>query len=259
VTAACSLHGAPSVATCSRCGVFLCQQEVRHLDAHVFCEACVARPDVDYLEAHRLRYWGRRDGWAYLFGVGGFACLLLGGVMLLMQVKSPHDAELLRIRLGGLLLIGGGILQLAWFFRQPWARYALPLGVLSTGLLALVLSQSWQALPVLLAPLGIFGGAAMSLRSKLFFKLEVSRDELLKDWRLHRDNRVARSAMGIGFLGLLVPLFAPLALVLGLVGLSRVNPRALPPVGNKGAAITGIVTGALGCLWGVVLASGVLR
>src|SRR5688500_8794493 len=89
---------APATGTCFRCGRFFCAQDAKPLFGRTFCTTCAARPDVDYLEAFRLKYWGKRDIWAWLFGIGSAlnvinaAGLLMNPATVLLGVSAAFNA-----------------------------------------------------------------------------------------------------------------------------------------------------------------------
>lgn len=254
--ATCPKHpGAPAVATCRRCGTFVCAADLALLDGAKFCQDCAARPDVDYLEAFRLKYWGQRDAWAWFFGVSAVLNLLLGGGMVAGTLADPKASNGLwgvNLMLGG-ALVAWAVISGAFWAGARWSRPALLFVVGALGL-AQVLVAGPAGLVALIFPLLIVGSALINVRTKLFFKMNAPRDQLKKQWALLHDNVIARNAFTLGFAGLAIPIFAPLALVMGVIGVRRVDPTAYPPIGRKGYAIAGIVTGALGTLgWTVLL------
>lgn len=247
MTATCTAHGAPAVATCERCGVFLCEADRRTLDAHVYCERCVVLPEVDYLERYRLEFWGkRRDGWSWLFLIGGLINTAMVVSMITRSIIQDHkfqefDAIFVAV------LVPFAIAQLGWFFKQRWARVLLP--VLFLAVVVLMGSVAGLAsLPGFLIPALVIFSAFNAVRSRLFFEIEVPRETLKKDWSLYHDNPIARAGMTLSLSGLLIPGFAVAGLVCGLIGLRRVDPQAMPPVGNKRAAQIGVAFGVLGTL-----------
>ncbi|HZH17293.1 MAG TPA: DUF4190 domain-containing protein [Archangium sp.] len=86
------------------------------------------------------------------------------------------------------------------------------------------------------------------------FKLEVDRERLERLWDARENNPLARDALGCGVAGLVLPVAAPVAMVLGLLGLHRVKPEAKPPIGKRNQALAGVVLGGTGLMfWAVVL------
>ena len=81
-------------------------------------------------------------------------------------------------------------------------------------------------------------------RARLFFRLEVPRPELQRYYRLHHDNPTARMALQVAVLGLVFPFVGVFALGLGVAGLTRVDPKATPPVGKRAHAIAAMLLGA---------------
>ncbi|MFP2962135.1 hypothetical protein ACLEPN_31230 [Myxococcus sp. 1LA] len=241
----CALHpDAFAGATCQRCGSFICTACTTWVMGRMYCPACAVRPEVNYLEAFRLRLWGRRDASAWL--VGGVTVLLVGlGLVALM-------AGTFGIGLAWLASAGVGV---AFFLGMRWAR----LGLLAVPLLAMLLSAPSLGAPALLffIPLMVSVNIFRDTRSRLFFRLEVPERELHRMWDLRVNNPLARHALSLGVGSLLLPVLAPLlsffgvgfalsfvflamamlALVLGAVALRRVDPEARPPIGRRWEAL----------------------
>ncbi|RKG85350.1 DUF4190 domain-containing protein [Corallococcus terminator] len=250
----CAVH--PDVlagGTCSRCGGFICADCVRTPlgSERIFCVACSLRPEVDYLEAFRLEYWGRRDSWAWTVGMLTLS-LLLGVFVSLASGGQPTRKDLL---LSALLLasvpVGG-----AFFLGKSWARHLL---VATPFLLALGAGvvEPAQRFNHLLSAIPFTFAAVLihrDVRTRLFFRQPVTPGALRAMWNRLRNNPIARQAFHFGFSSLLMPLLSPIAVVCGVVGLMRVNPRAHPPIGRRGQAIAGIVLGVVSpLLWVFVL------
>jgi hypothetical protein len=232
----------PALGTCTRCGVFFCEQDRRLVDGKPYCDTCAARPDVDYVEAFRLQHWGKRDGWVWLTGFSA-VLFLLNGVSVLLT-GAPEMLP------GALFFLGAGVVGACFWLGQRWARVAflfLPLGflaflVVTVGPVGVVLG----VLPMLMA-IAIYNDT----RNKLFFKVELPRESLRKAWHLHMNNVIARAGFLLGLLGLLFPSIGLIALICSFIGLRRVDPNSHPPIGRKGQAIAGLVLGAVSTLfWG---------
>ena len=223
--------------TCTRCGTFICQVEQRVVDGAPYCETCATHPEVDWLDAFRLKYWGKRDAWAWLIGLGSLSNLVLAGNALLNE----------RAFLAGGVLLAGAAINAGFWLGKRWARLAL----LGLQALNIVLNLFTAQLPTALAALiGLLITVAILLdtRNKLFFKIEVSREQLKKAWNLYSNNQVARTGFLCSILGVLMPPLAPVGLLCSIIGLRRVDPTARPPIGRKGHAIAGIVVGGLATL-----------
>lgn len=255
--ATCPRHaGAPVVAACRRCGTFVCVEDRVVLDGSEFCRECAARPDVDYLEAFRLKYWGKRDSWAWFFGVTAVANVIIGLTVIANALTSERPAS--NVALGLVILLWGGLAGAFWAGLKA-ARWGLA-GAFILYALVLVAVAGPAGLGGVIFPLAFVASALGSVRTKLFFKLDVPREQLRKHWALLHDNVLARNALMLGAVGLLFGPFAPLGLVLGIVALRRVDPAAYPPIGRKAHAIAGIVLGALGTLiWSGVLVAMLLE
>lgn len=251
--ATCPRHpGAAVVGTCARCGTFLCVEDHKLLGAKSYCADCAARPDVDYLEAFRLKYWGKRDGWAWFFGVGGALNLLLavGTVVNAASGEGALGRDLVVALVTAGVLTVAGLNGVLFWLGVPLARYGLLLvTALASALQFAVMGPA--ALLVFAMPLLIAVNVFTNWRTRLFFKLEVSRGTLQRAWDLLHNNTIARQAAIAGVAGLVFPPFAPVALIMGVIGLRRVDPNAWPPIGKKAHAIGGIALGALATLgWG---------
>lgn len=250
-TGLCATHQALAVAVCHRCGAFICEACAQQVDAHRYCTACAARPEVDYVEAYRLAHWGRRDGWAWFLGLGGVVNTLLGLGSAVSALRSPPDSASFGDHAGAsLLVLGTGAVGVAWSLRQRWARPGLGvLFVLQVVVLLISVGAASVALaPALLLQAAVVYSAITSPRSRLFFKLDVPRERLKRDWAVYHDNRAARSALVLGVSGLVVPGFGVLAVVVGAYALRRVDPSAHPPIGGRRAALAAIVMGLVATL-----------
>ncbi|MBL8957689.1 MAG: DUF4190 domain-containing protein, partial [Myxococcaceae bacterium] len=191
--------------------------------------------DVDWLEGFRKQYTGKRDGWAWLFGIGAIAQVITGVTMLV----EPESRLLAPVVLAA--AVGGAL----WWLGKPVARWVVLLAILaSSAVLAFTVSPVFIFTSVV--PIIITASVINATRTKLFFQLDVSREDLKRMWDLYANNQIARQALNLGVGGLIIWPFAPIAMVCGIVGLLRVDPNARPPVGRKGSAIAGIVLGAAG-------------
>ncbi|MCP3137098.1 DUF4190 domain-containing protein [Pyxidicoccus xibeiensis] len=227
-----------AAATCQRCGGFICTACSTWVMGTLYCAVCAARPEVNYLEDFRRKYWGKRDSGAWLVGAGSLALVFLA-VMTALGLKRVDAA---------LALLAAAGVGVAFFLGMRWAR-------------ALLLVMPAACVGFVIAPdNGIAGlGAVFILfvfalqlfldtRSRLFFQVDVSEKALRRLWELRVNNPLARHAASLGFSSLFMPLFAPLAIILGVIALRRVDPQARPPIGRRGQALTGIVLGVASVL-----------
>lgn len=239
----CSVHPEELAGgTCQRCGGFVCAACTTWVMGGLYCPTCAARPEVNYLEAFRQQYWGRRDPGTYLVGAGTLLFAWGAVVALLDGYVFSALALLVAAAVGG-----------AYFLGRRWARLPMLLTPLTLGLLGTLTSNA----PVFALALVVFIiGARLYLdpRGKLFFRVDLSEKELRRLWDREANNPLARHAVTLGLGGLFFPLFALAAIVLGFLALRRVDPQARPPIGRRGYAIWGIVlgVGAL-LLWGLVI------
>lgn len=230
--------------TCSRCGTFFCAACVQWVVGKELCPACAARPEVAYLERYRLKLWGRRDASTWVVGTAGLG-LAVAAVLSVVERRA----------LGSLALTFavGAAASIAFFLGWRWAR-----GVLVGTSLGCTVACWVFASPGFAVVFLFLSGASIvyffDTRNQLFFRRPVSEARLQRLWHLRENNPRARDAMNLGMSSFLMPLFAPLAIILGVVALMRVDPHATPPIGRKGQAIAGIALG-LGALalWGLLL------
>jgi hypothetical protein len=233
----------PALGACARCGTFFCAQDRRTVGNKDYCASCATRPEVDYLEAFRLKYWGKRDGWAWLVAFGAVINLLFG-----LQLLSSGSENLLF----AIISLASAAVGACFWAGLPLARLALCFVPIVSMLVGMV-TQGVQAFVSGLMPIIITLVIYNDTRNKLFFREEVSAEALQKVWDLYSNNRVARAGFVLSIFGILLPVFAPIALVCSIIGLRRVDPAAHPPIGRKRQAIAGIVLGSMGILWGLVL------
>jgi hypothetical protein len=240
--------------TCTRCGNFVCSAcatLVPALGAQVYCQACAARPELNYLEALRLRYWGKRDGSTWMVGL--VALLLCLGVTLAFVGWGWGPT---RQNVFLLLLLTPVPVCGAFFLGQRWARRALLAVPLGLPVALNAAEPDFRFLFVLCAMLGLL--IALNIyrdpRNQLFFRLPVPSAKLQALWHQRFNNPLARQALNLGLGALFVPVFAPFAIICGAVGLARVNPKATPPIGRGGQAVAGLVLGVFSLMvWGLAL------
>ncbi|MBN8230157.1 hypothetical protein JYK02_21835 [Corallococcus macrosporus] len=251
----CAVHPEqPAGATCTRCGTFLCADcatSVPGLGVRLYCQACAARPDVNYLEALRQRYWGKRDEWAWL--VAGVTLLLCVGVA---AALAQWGLRATRQSLFALVLLVPVPVGVAFFLGQRWARHALVPTPLVMAVAADALERDGRFLFFLCAIPGLLIALRIhrDVRNQLFFRLPVSSGALKLLWELRFNNPLARQAVHFGFGAVFMPLLSPIAVICGVVALTRVDLKATPPIGRRGQAITGIVLGLVSpAVWGFFL------
>jgi len=232
ITSRCATHPEEAASgTCARCGTFHCEQCGRYILGKVYCGTCAQRPDVNYLELFRLRMWGWRDSWTWTIGFYGVGLAVYAG---LGAVNGQYVPALATAACAGVCV--------AFFLGVAWSRLALILTPLGFAAVCLALGHHPTLIPLLLiflCALLVYGNT----RNRLFFRQEVPVPRLKRLWHQREDNPLARHAMNFGLGGLFLPLFAPVAIVLGVAALRRVNPGAMPPVGRKGQSIAAIVLG----------------
>ncbi len=265
--AACAVHPEEAAAAiCDRCGAFVCKACLAFLEGKPFCETCRSRSDVDYTLGLKEKFWGKRDGYVWFFGIfgslGNLANLILGGMIVLEQPL-----------VGGLTILSAGFsvtVFVAYLLLKPWSRVGL-FGVLAANFMVSAIGAPegeamgpgfglGMALGQGIFPLIFFLSAYKSARNQLAFRMEVPREKLVKMYRTYFDNQLARAGFILSVFSLLVPGLALLSGVLCVVGLRRVDPESTPPIGRKKTAIAGIVFSILGLVTtGTLLVLGSMR
>jgi uncharacterized Zn finger protein (UPF0148 family) len=133
--AACAQHaGNAAVATCTRCGLFLCPLCAIEIDGRVLCPACFERLSAEgALPSMRTRL-GNYRGCALLAGIGGclisWLGLLTGPLTLYLAVRARRQQQRLQEFEGtpgivaavvlGLLQIAGSLFLLGAVLFQFW-------------------------------------------------------------------------------------------------------------------------------------------
>ena len=258
---ACEVHLLGCTAICARCGDFACPSCLREIQGQGYCPVCVAGGHVvDYVGAFRAKRWGRRDGWAWMVGLGaGLGMLVLLGYMgeVTRTVSGGSPAIPLRRLLPGLLLqVGWVFASIVFFAGIRWSRPLL----LGLGVVDLVLALTVLPTPVVLSGfrLLIIGLILMDPGNRLFFRMEVG-ERALRRMYLAATNLAARLSVVLGLLGLVTfGVCGVIGLVLAIQGLRRVDLQAVPPVGGTGYAVTGLCISGCSVLIGGVLLVGML-
>lgn len=201
----------------------------------------------DYLEAFRLRHWGKRDLWAWVYGIVAPIQFMVGLREVITSLSEPGaDKTGLGLLMGILLLASAGVGAMFWT-GQPMAR----VGVLMIWAAQIDVELVMGSLGSMVLPVFSFGltiAILSSTRNKLFFMLDVTREQLQKSWAFY-DHGAARYAWPLGLVGLLFPLCGPLALACGVLGLPRGAANPDRPRWQKGAATAGIILGGLSTAW----------
>jgi len=217
-----------------------------------YCAACRERGDVDYTEQLRQKYWGKRDGYVWLIGI-------FGTIAAIVRIAFEGRAFFWTQRetlLPLLISLFAGVVYVAYLLLRPWARLGL-FGLLAGNLIAIsILSEQGQfsqQVATLLLPFLVYTSAFNSTQNKLAFKLPVSREALEKMYRVYFDNRIARTGFLLSLISLFVPGLFILSFVLCMLGLRRVDPKSVPPIGRKKTAIAGIVLSVLGFLMSLAI------
>jgi hypothetical protein len=231
----CPSHpGAESVGACARCGRFYCAPEQIELDGKVYCADCGVREDVDWLGQHYRKLEGKRSGlaWAILLIAAPFAAL---GLFSLVGENSGQQKTI------GLALIFYALAAFVFFTGTRWGRLALLSGAtIAGGLLTFAIEDYWGLL-IALPILGLSASAWTDLRTKLFYRVPVARKKLLQHYQREGSNPLAIQASRLALLGLFIPGVGVISLVMGVMSLTRIDKKAVPPVGNLSAAVAAVV------------------
>lgn len=175
LAARCANHpGDAAIATCTRCGVFTCAQDTANVDGIAYCVPCSKRPDVDRVEAYRVGCQGNRSAIEWAFIAAMPLQLVLGVGALLKSTEA-------KIAVPGALALLSATNAVLWFNGRVIAR-RIHVALVASWALAIAL-LTWRE-GAALAAFGVavvvpFGLAPLiAARSKLFFGLPVSRQEL---------------------------------------------------------------------------------
>jgi len=235
----------PAIGACTRCGGFICAQDVVQLDKKPYCQACAALPGVDYLEQFRLKYWGKRDGWAWLFLFNAVLLPIVAVGALVPSLGPMSRGEVVGTVTSLALAVASGA-YFAGYRPMRFLVLVLPLLTMLGAVLANDSIRLAEAGIVSLLPMLIGLAIFFDTRNRLFFKVQVSRDRLQRLWDIYENNPIARAAFVGGMISMVMFPLAPLTLALAIIGLTRVNPTSHPPVGRKGQAVAGIVFSVIG-------------
>lgn len=232
----CPVHaGEPSIGACARCGRFFCAKERILLDAKAYCGDCGARPDVDWLGHHYRGLEGKRSGVAWAMGVLGVG-LVLGGLSLVFTSLEHWKGAV-----GGFGLFLFGASAATTFLGQRSLRPAMFVGALLASAAFALSAQDWIAIVPAVILFLVAAAVWTDVRTRLFFRVPVPRAELAKHYAREGSNPLAITASRIAFFSLLIPGLSVVGLVLGIVALTKVNSKAVPPVGNASAALGAII------------------
>lgn len=148
--------------------------------------ASTARPEVANVEAFRKENWGKRDGWAWLYGIAAPLQFIQGLLMVKSSLMQEGADKMGVVLLFGLFTLGSAAVCALFWMGKPIARpgvmmmMLLTLGVGGPGWLRLVewcFGQvdwwfGWIGRAVVIA---LMAESLRSPRNKLFFKDEIAR------------------------------------------------------------------------------------
>jgi ribosomal protein L12E/L44/L45/RPP1/RPP2 len=227
---------------CARCGTYVGESSQLILEKR-YCANCAERRDVNFAKYYRDEYWGKRDSWAWFFGVTG-ALTVGAGALTLLNTGS----------LLGLVVLLSGFPGILFWSGWPPARLLLVVSTIFFMIAGFIAGGRSGLLSVIFALWAIF-----SPRNKLFFRIEPTEAELAAGFHAANSNHAALWSRGLALVSVLTVVlwivireFAWLtgflaggALVLGVIGLSNVKPKSVPPIDGKTAAVVGTVLGIL--------------
>jgi hypothetical protein len=246
----CAAHPDEEIAgTCARCGDFVCARDSVKRSERVLCAPC-AESDPERLRVFKEQLWGKRDAFAWYFGiVVGSANLVFGVSYLSLGISRGQGI----IVIGSLASFAALAIDLAYLFRLRFARVAVVFLPVVGGVVTLMapgMRSSWTPVAsvgcqVIFSQLVALAGF-LSTRNKLFFRIDVPDDEVARLWDFHRNNPNARRGLFYSIAGIVVPPLLVLGLFFCAKGLAAVDPSARPPIGRRGQAIAGIVISIAG-------------
>jgi hypothetical protein len=238
------------VGTCARCGRFYCAAERIELDALSYCGDCGVRPDVDWLGHHYRALEGKRSGLAWtllLIGLG----LVAVGLMVMLTPDAKWEAVLIGL---GFAIYGAACV--ATFLGRPKLRGVLFPAGLVAGVLFLAgfrhVAATFSLIPLLL----LAGATWTDVRTRLFYRVPVPRPVLYAHYQREGSNPLAVQASRLALLSLFIPGVCFISLVMGVMALTRIDSKAVPPVGNLSAALGAVIFSLLtSFMWVMSLAS----
>ena len=233
----CPKHpGVEAVGTCARCGRFHCAAEAKQLDGGVYCEECAARAEVDWLGKHYAQFEGKRSGLVWFLLLMGIPLAALG-VTIAVAPSSGMPERCL-----GLALATWGAACISLFSGKKFARWAPMAASLVVGPFMYLATDQPVVGVLTTICFALFALMTMSdPRTRLFFRVPVARHQLERHFARYGNNPLAVTASRIAVVGLVIPGFSILAIVLAVIALSRVDKKAVPPIGNAATAIGAIV------------------
>lgn len=234
----------------------LCAEDRHEREGILQCALCLEQDPAERLQA---RFWGRRDLWGWLLGLGALPQAWL-------TVEAVRDAQGWAWILASAFTTG---VSAAYFLGQRWARVAL-FGTLPAALVVpegLLRGQVpaeidltgvlWATrLTVVVVGAGLLAAMWRDPRNQLFFRIRPSRERLLSASADYVSNRVARWALWLSVAGLLLPGLGPVALPMAVTGLYRVraDPAARLPGRREAALALGLA--CLGTAWFLLVRQG---
>lgn len=233
----CPKHpGVEAVGTCARCGRFYCAAEARQFDRHTYCDDCSARADVNWLGKYYAQFEGKRSGLVWFLLLVGIP---VSGIGVTIAV-TPSSG--LPERFLGLAFATWGAACISVFSGKKWAR-RVPMAASVVVGVFMYLATDQPIVGVLTTIcLALFALMTMNdLRTQLFFRVPASRPQLERHYTRYGNNPLAVASSRVALAGLVIPGLGIVAIVLAAVALSRVDKKAVPPVGSAGTAIGAIV------------------
>ncbi len=236
------------------------------VDHQLFCGTCAERPEVDWLTHHYARLEGRRSGLVWFATFLGGVGLLAGVGMLIALLDLFRDVLRADNPVGDLRWAGGPVGVIFWsvsaLLLQTGRRWALTLNLATSLVTSLLFAfannrleeQLFVGGTALLLTGGLWAALRRDVRTRLFFRRSVERSELRQHYERYGSNWQASSAARLSALSLFMPPLALVSLGLAVWGLSRVDKRAVPPVGGLGSALGAVIISVL-CLtlWGLLI------
>lgn len=252
----------PEVRTpCDRCGNFTDPADLREVFGKQVCEPCREHQGVDYLQDMVSQYWGRRDNYVWIFGIGGIITSLAFAVYgltctITVALGTYTAAEVVGIKT---LVTGlaGAALFACYVLMKPWTRVVLPLFFLVSGLLTVlcysivegrVSDQAivWAMLNGVCLLLAI--AAYRDAQNRLAFQIEITGKQMQRLWSTRHDNPMARTGATLALLSFCVPFLSFVAIICCIIGLTRIDSKAWPPVGGWSNCIAGLIIALLALL-----------
>ncbi|MDF1660467.1 MAG: hypothetical protein P1V97_01760 [Planctomycetota bacterium] len=267
----CVIHAdREAITNCQRCGDFICKKCLKRLPKSQVCQRCAKKYLIDAVDTFKARLWGRRDSHVcFLSGFGALLSLIfLAPLAREIYQRSAWGGGTASLDTSSIMLLAiifgvNTLITVTYFMLKKWARWALfliPLLCLVAPIALFLLNTnlgmdylSFSSIVSVLTFIAVLS-ALLNPRTKLAFKIEISKKQLQTLYDRSKINREARNSVAVALLGLLVPPLLFASLFFAYIGLKKYDPDGWPPVEGIKQAQVGLAISLLGLLfWAIAI------